>query len=216
MLWLPPFFKTCLLLIAGNARYCSLMSAMEVQETTDEIITVLSNAEDEEMLEKVAQVFDKVNETRLHEEDNTNNTLLQLRKLLTEQEEKIKSLKLEESSNQMDSLQAEKKTATQFIEKLQGDVNAFEANIAEKEHEIKELKVRAAEEKENLEEMLPQKKYIFNLYTNVSHIRWDYECEGDQVKGFMATLSDVKPFCLSKSEKSSFEIANCLWDLMDD
>lgn len=189
---------------------------MEVQETTNEVITVLSNAEDEESLEKIAQNFDEVQEIRLHEEGDFSNTLLALSKILQAQEEKIKTSKLDESSNRMNSLQDDKKTTTQFIEKIEDDVKLLEENINARENEIQDLKVRAAEVKENQEEVLPKKRYIFSLYTNISHIRWDYECEEDHVKGFMANLNDVKPFCLNKSENSAYDIANHLWDIMDD
>ena len=189
---------------------------MELQETTNEVITVLSNAEDEESLEKIAKNFDEVQEIRLQEEDDFNNSLLALAKILHEQEEKIKASKLDESSNRINSLQDDKKTTTQFIEKLEDDVKVLEKNIYARENEITDLKVRAAEVKENQEEVLPKKRYIFSLYTNVSHIRWDYECQEDHVKGFMANLNDVKPFCLNKSEKSAYDIANHLWDIMED
>ena len=103
----------------------------------------------------------------------------------------------------------------EHIEKLEADVKVFEKNITDKEDAIKELKGKATEVKNNCEKILPQTKYNFSLYTNVSHIRWDYECEEDQVKGFVASLNDVKPFCVSKSEKSKYDIANYLWDLME-
>jgi len=191
------------------------MSIREAQETANEFITVLSSEEDEESLEKVAKIYGEVHEERSVRQDSVKETLLALSKILAEKEEEEKASKIDENSKGLESLQTEKSTTKQHIEKLEADVKVFEKNITEKEGEIKALKVKATEVKNNSEEVLPQTKYNFSLYSNVSHIRWDYECDEDQVKGFVASLNDVKPFCLSKSEKSNYDISNYLWDLME-
>jgi len=192
------------------------MSIREAQETANEIITVLSSEEDEESLQKVAKIYGEAHEERSVRQDSVKETLLALSKILAEKEEEEKASKIDENSKGLESLQTEKSTTKQHIEKLEADVKVFEKNITEKEGEIRALKVKAtAEVKNNSEEVLPQTKYNFSLYSNVSHIRWDYECDEDQVKGFVASLNDVKPFCLSKSEKSNYDIANYLWDLME-
>lgn len=191
------------------------MSIREAQETANEIITVLSSEEDEESLEMVAKIYGEVHEERSVRRDSVKETLLALSKILAEKEEEEKASKIDENSKGLESLQIEKSTTKQHIEKLEADVKVFEKNITEKEGEIKALKVKATEVKNNSEEVLPQTKYNFSLYSNVSHIRWDYECDEDQVKGFVASLNDVKPFCLSKSEKSNYDIADYLWDLME-
>ena len=191
------------------------MSIKGAQETASEIITVLSSAEDEEALKKVAQICSEVCEERSHHQDNVKETLRALSKILAAKEEEEKASKVDENSKGVESLHTEKIATIQHIEKLEADVKVFEKNITDKEDAIKGLKVKATEVKNNCEEILPQTKYNFSLYTNVSHIRWDYECEEDQVKGFVASLNDVKPFCVSKSEKSKFDIANYLWDLME-
>lgn len=191
------------------------MSLKKVLDTGGEVITVLSSAEDEETLEKVAHVYDQVHEERLQEEDSVQETLRALSKILAVKEEEVKASTIDENSKRMESLQTEKNTTTQHIEKLEADVKVFEKNIIDKEDEIKELKINASKVKNNCEVVLAQTKYNFSLYTNVSHIRWDYESGEDQVKGFVASLNDVKPFCLNKSEMSKYNVANYLWDLME-
>lgn len=220
--WRPPFVQNFNLFtdfvndfVAFPSEISTTMSFREALETANEIITVLSSAEDEESLEKVAKINVDVDEERSHQQESVKETLRALSKILAEKEEEEKASEADENSKRVESLLTEKSTTAQHIEKLEADVKVFEKNITEKEDEIKELKVKATEVKNNSEEVLPQTKYNFSLYTNVSHIRWDYESEDGQVKGFVASLNDVKPFCLKKSEKSNYDIANYLWDLME-
>ena len=191
------------------------MSFKEALATPNEVITVLASAEDEEVLEKVAKIYNEVQQERSLQQESVKSTLRALSKLLANKEDEEKASRINENSNGIETLQAEKDSTVKHIEKLEADVKVFEKKITDKEDEIKELMERATEVKTNRVEILPQTKYNFSLYTNVSHIRWDYESDEDQVKGFIASLNDVKPFCFSKSENSKFDIVNSLWDLLE-
>ena len=191
------------------------MSFKDALATPNEVITVLASAEDEEVLGKVAEVYNEVQEVRSLQQESVKTTLRALTKILADKEEEEKAARIHENSNGIETLQVERDTTIKHIEKLEADVEVFEKKITGKEDEIKELKEKASEVTTNRVEILPQTKYNFSLYTNVSHIRWDYESDEDQVKGFIANLNDVKPFCFSKSEKSKFDIVNSLWNLLE-
>lgn len=191
------------------------MSFKEALATPNEVITVLASAEDEEILGKVSNIYNEIQEERSLQQESVKSTIKALSKILADKEEKEKVSRINESSNGVETLQVERDTTVKHIEKLEVDVKVFEEKITGTEKEIKELMEKASEVKTNRVEILPQTKYNFSLYTNVSHIRWDYECDEDQVKGFIANLNDVKPFCFSKSEKSKFDIVNSLWDLLE-
>lgn len=191
------------------------MSFKEALATPNEVITVLASAEDEEVLEKVAKIYNDIQDERSLQQESVKSTLRALSKILAQKEEEEKASRIDEKLKGVETLQVEKDSTIKHIEKLEADVKVFEKKITGKEDEIKELMEKATEVKTNSVEVLPQTKYNFSLYTNVSHIRWDYECEEDQVKGFIANLNDVKPFCFNKSEKSKYEIVNSLWDLLE-
>lgn len=191
------------------------MSFKEALGTPNEVITVLASAEDEEVLERVANIYNDVENERSLQQDSVKSTLRALSKILAEKEEEEKASRIDDNSTGIETVQVEKETTIKHIGKLEADVKVFEKNITDKEGEITKLMEKATEVKTNSVEVLPQTKYNFSLYTNVSHIRWDYECGDDQVKGFIASLNDVKPFCLSKSEKSKYDIVNSLWDLLE-
>lgn len=191
------------------------MSFKEALATPNEVITVLASAEDEEVLGKVANIYNEVQQERSLQQESVKSTLRALSKLLAEKEEEEKASKINGDSNEVETLQVERDATVKHIEKLEADVKVFEKKITGKEDEINELMAKATEVKTNRVEILPQTKYNFSLYTNVSHIRWDYESDEDKVKGFIANLNDVKPFCFGKSEKSTFDIVNSLWDLLE-
>lgn len=189
------------------------MSFKEALATPSEVITVLASAEDEEVLEKVAKIYNDVQDEQTVQQQNLKSTLRALSKILAQKEKEVKTSEIEDASKE--SLQVEKDATIKHIEKLESDVKVFEKKITGKENEIKELMEKDTEVKTNSIEILPQEKYNFSLYTNISHIRWDYECEENQVKGFIANLNDVKTFCFNRSEKSKYEIVNSVWDLLE-
>ena len=53
------------------------------------------------------------------------------------------------------------------------------------------------------------------LYTNISHIRWDYD-SGSTVKGIMTVpaTKDIRPFAFAK-ETDPFTVTNDLWAMME-
>lgn len=63
---------------------------------------------------------------------------------------------------------------------------------------------------------LPKARYDVNLYMNMTNIRWQFDCEPDEVKGFVCNKNDVKPFSLNSKQVSKFFIANYLWDLIEE
>lgn len=191
------------------------MAFKEALATPNEVITVLASAEDEEVLEKVAKIYNDVQDERSLQHESVKSTLRALSKILAQKEEEEKASRIDENSKGVETLQVEKDATIKHIEKLEAGVKVFEKKITGKEDEVKELMEKVTEVKTNSVEILPQTKYNFSLYTNVSHIRWDYECNENQVKGFIANLNDVKTFCFSKSEKSKYDIVNSLWDLLE-
>ena len=56
---------------------------------------------------------------------------------------------------------------------------------------------------------------VFMLYHEISKIQWDYN--SPNIKGVMCRtkFKDVIDFDIDPTGKSDFEIANLLWDLME-
>ena len=62
---------------------------------------------------------------------------------------------------------------------------------------------------------VPGLRYDVNLFTYLTGIRWQYNCEQHEIKGYVSTAKGVKPFDLSSNENSQFFIANYLWDQIE-
>ncbi|GAB1607262.1 hypothetical protein Ahia01_001009600 [Argonauta hians] len=62
---------------------------------------------------------------------------------------------------------------------------------------------------------LEKLKYDIHLYTHITGIRWQYDTEADDIRGYISKHGFLKPFSLSSQKNSSFFVANYLWDLME-
>ncbi|XP_014770550.1 kinetochore protein Spc24 [Octopus bimaculoides] len=59
-------------------------------------------------------------------------------------------------------------------------------------------------------------KYDIDLYTHITGIRWQYDGEADDIKGYISKHGFLKPFTLNSRKNSGFFVANYLWDLMEE
>lgn len=186
------------------------------RENTNEVVTVLASGDDTEEFKKAAETCYKANEferIRNLEMKRYLEALVNIK----EQEMKLEVVRVEESKENEETvlgLVNKKHYTTANIENLNGEVGSVEE--AMKQTEISALKAKESKTKilqENIE-VLPKIKYAFSLYSNITRIRWDYDSEEDKLKGFVASLRDVRPFTLNSKENSKYFTANYLWDVI--
>lgn len=219
--YLAAIFKTVEAVIVKESKKKNIKNtAMEQLENpnnlVNEIITILANAEDKETLEK------------------SKNILLENQKLQQEQEMSVSSLieKLTASSEEakflnastvdtngvvekINQLQTERSSTDGKIKQIEDDLRNLEDVCKQKEIDEKNLKEKNEEVTNKKVDVLPKTKYYFSLFSNISHIRWDYNSKEEEIKGFVASLNDVKPFCLDVKQNSKYFTVNYLWDLID-
>lgn len=191
------------------------MCSKEAIATTKELVTILASSDDEEGLLKIAKTFSEVKSTRCVQEDEVKTAIEQLRQVLSLEETKASTKNDEESLEDVGTLKAEKETTEKHIGKLECSLKDLEKSVGEKERNAREIQEKKANISNNRDEVLPKSKYNFSLYTNITHIRWEYDGVDDRVKGFVASLKDVRPFSLCAKQNSKFFIVNYLWDLID-
>lgn len=186
------------------------------RENTNEVVTVLASGDDTEEFEKAAETCYKANEFEKIRNLEIKRCLEALVNI-KEQEMKLEVVRVEESKENEETvlgLENKKRYTTANIENLNGEVGSVEE--AMKQTEISALKAKESKTKilqENIE-VLPKIKYAFSLYSNITRIRWDYDSEEDKLKGFVASLRDVRPFTLNSKENSKYFTANYLWDVI--
>ena len=121
----------------------------------------------------------------------------------------------EQFDEKVEKLCHEKASEDHNLRRLKGDIE-----LIDKETNVSISMLRGSEAKKErlnneLTEELPVEKHSFELYTQISHIRWDYASPHDEVKGYVSSSKDAKPFSVTSNENSNSTMANMLWDLID-
>lgn len=186
-----------------------------VNTNLSEVAIVLASDEDTDEFEKAAETCYKASECERVKNEESKKCLEALAQM---KDEVTNLIHLEESKKihkeTVLGLESKKRDAAVNIENLNGEVGFVEEAIKQiKISSSNANETKAAIVQENVE-VLPKIKYAFSLYSNITRIRWDYDSEEDQLKGFVASLRDVRPFKLNNQENSKYFTANYLWDVV--
>ena len=111
------------------------MSVKEALATPNEVITVLGSAEDEEVLGKVAKIYNEVQQERSLQQESVKSTLRALSKLLADKEDEEQASRINENSNGLEALQAERDSTVKHIEKLEAAVGVLAKVVARNPYE---------------------------------------------------------------------------------
>ena len=75
------------------------------------------------------------------------------------------------------------------------------------------------EKKEKLEKesdkFIPRQKDEFSLFSTVTGIRWNFGCNENEIRGYVAGGKEIKPFSVNSDEHDAFHVANYLWDVIE-
>lgn len=193
-----------------------IMSNSDPSARAKEIATVLGSGDDFEELQKSSEFFRKAVATTKMRNMETKRILLAFAKMREEANMLLMSRLEKDKENKESILGLESKISERKagIEGLNGEVGSVEVSL--KETEVEASKVRDMKSTIEYEtvDVLPKTKYAFSLYSNITRLRWDYECGEDQLKGFVASLRDVRPFAFDIKDKSMYFTANYLWDVI--
>ncbi|KAI8506796.1 kinetochore-associated Ndc80 complex subunit spc24 [Branchiostoma belcheri] len=222
---------------AGSMKKESIMQ--EKMDIVSEMITMLAAGEQAEELERVTEVWAKINQLREEQQEDVKKTIQALLAVSEEEEQKVKSIsQSEEGYHRKEAeLEAEKSQAEKHRQQAEqgvqypfmGIVLVVECMMLAltyshipdgKVEKLKEEQAAVSKRKEtvkqNTTEALPDVRYLATLYSNVTKLKWDFSGGPDDIKGFVTCKSDVKPFSLNSKQNSKFFVANYLWDLMDE
>ncbi|XP_069124868.1 kinetochore protein Spc24-like isoform X2 [Argopecten irradians] len=115
-------------------------------------------------------------------------------------------------------------------ESVQGEVTQAKQSLIKSKEEYEEIRQKLEASKAEMNQLMkerevvekqttqsiPKARYDVNLYLNITNIRWQFDSEPEEVKGFVCNKNDVKPFSLNSTQVSKFFIANYLWDLIEE
>lgn len=186
-----------------------------VNTKLSEVAIVLASGDDTDEFEKAAETCYKASEYERIKIVETKKCLEALAKM-KDKETNLNELRVEESKKNKETvlgLESKERDTAVNIESLNDKVESVEEAVKQVNISAsKANETKAAILQENVE-VLPKIKYAFSLYSNITRIRWDYDSDEDQLKGFVASLRDVRPFKLNNRENSKYFTANYLWDV---
>ncbi|XP_078663047.1 kinetochore protein spc24-like [Branchiostoma floridae x Branchiostoma belcheri] len=201
---------------AGSMKKESIMQ--EKMDIVSEMITMLAAGEQAEELERVTEVWAKINQLREEQQEDVKKTIQALLAVSEEEEQKVKSISQSEEGYQRKEaeLEAEKSQAEKQRQQAEQGVQSLMGKVEKLKEEEAAVSKQKETVKQNTTEALPDVRYLATLYSNVTKLKWDFSGGPDDIKGFVTCKSDVKPFSLNSKQNSKFFVANYLWDLMDE
>ncbi|KAK7111495.1 kinetochore protein spc24-like [Littorina saxatilis] len=88
--------------------------------------------------------------------------------------------------------------------------------LTKAQRELETLKEQRQSQKDAITAALPKARCDANLYSNITNLRWQFNTEPHEVKGYICNNAGVKTFNLNSQEVSRFFITNYLWDLIEE
>lgn len=101
------------------------------------------------------------------------------------------------------------------IEALEKEKNDCNQELQHCSENFKHLEERRDKLNKEGSKFIPWKKDVFALFTTTTGIRWNFGCNDNEIRGYVAGKSDVKPFSINADEHDPCHIANYLWDVVD-
>lgn len=189
----------------------------DAEKAVASIITMLTNPESVQSIGEYGDTMKAMMALKEQQQSQVQGIIQGLLALLDQEVANVAAEKSSSTQEDKTKEEAEKalSDACQEVEKIQTE---FQAVQREKDA-IEEQRAGLLEERERVKEetthVLPKTRYNISLYTCITGIKWDYECPPEQIKGYVSTSKDVRPFSLSSQQNSKFFITNYLWDLVE-
>lgn len=95
-------------------------------------------------------------------------------------------------------------------------IDGFTAEKNELDLHVKKINEEQNRLKDRLRKELAVAKSKVRIYSSLTGIEWDSEAEKDAVAGVFSGEKRAAPFHFDKKKKTSVEITNALWDLIDE
>ncbi|KAJ6228628.1 hypothetical protein M0813_08665 [Anaeramoeba flamelloides] len=181
----------------------------------DELFKILDTQKDTEIISKIQENKSTIQKINTKRQNIIKETIQELTTNIKQIERGIQKLQ-QTQENEKQKIFKKKDQLNQkvlSIEKQQESLNE-EFEVLSKKEKEQENKLSQLEDQSST--IIPQLSYKMSLYANISGIKWKKEqSENNNVKGIIATQTDIKEFDLDPKKKSNFFITNKLWDLMD-
>ncbi|KAK3887497.1 hypothetical protein Pcinc_008409 [Petrolisthes cinctipes] len=134
-----------------------------------------------------------------------------IRELLSVEENVL--AQLDDLRSQTTQLLSELAAVEENKSELEKEIECLTSNIKYKKEQESLLNDKFASSTNTMKDF-PEFINVYNLYSNLSNVRWDHSTPEDTVKGFVLRpdKKEVIPFKLVKKSHTKFFITNFLWE----
>lgn len=197
------------------------MGLEQMCSTAEELLAVLVGDTPQDIILNIHEMSRQITALRRKHEEQLKSDIKYLTSLVNQTDD-VKASTL----NNDDTLEnlAQKETAMlKQIDNLQkqlmgltGEHQHLKEELAKAKSEQQSLKMQHQRIKEAQAAALPKARCDLNLYSNITNIKWQYQCEPHEIKGYISNNNDIKTFSFNTQQVSRFFIANYLWDLIEE
>ncbi|XP_074648044.1 kinetochore protein spc24-like [Tubulanus polymorphus] len=190
----------------------------EVISIVNELEVLLNACTEQDSINTIIEYKTKLKQLREKQNEQIKTTITEILDEKNQNEEKCEeriSAEIEQIKQNMELLEKCKKEVTEQQETVSTDVNRFTKQINKTRMDSEQLENLKTTAKHKTEIELPTLRNLIKLYQSVTDIKWQFETEPDEIKGTVLNSKAIKPFKLNKNERSSFYIANYLWQQID-
>ncbi|XP_061169105.1 kinetochore protein Spc24-like [Saccostrea echinata] len=182
-----------------------------------EVTAAFEGSQETELTEKCAGI---IREIRHLQQKQREQLKQQIQDLINQEELEMENVKEDgektETIHQVHSVQEQIKAEREHLGEVTKKCEELKKTLQNQREEQKRLTAEEQKAKHNSTHTLPKIKYDVQLYNTLTSIRWQYDCEPDEIKGYICNKNDIKPFSLNGKQVSKFFIANYLWDMMEE
>ncbi|XP_033628789.1 kinetochore protein spc24-like [Asterias rubens] len=197
----------------------NVVTLIEEGQSTQAIQEMSGCLEDQSTARKLSQYGQKITEIHRIETEQKESLGEIIQGYLSLKDEREASVVNDQTSDAYNAELAEAQIAkSKCDEKLSSfrqEVQAAQRDLDDLADLVKSLQCHQASVKEQTTEVLPKTRYNVSLYRSATKLTWDYNSQPEDIKGYISTSKDVKPFSLDSRQNSKFFIINYLWDLIE-
>ena len=135
---------------------------------------------------------------------------------VTEKEKEIMAPSEIAHAIEIEKVRTDKENAAEQVQNLQNSLDTKRDKISDFAEQALKLMKQCAETNTNSQLADSRTAYALSLYAKISNISWDYKAPSGKLAGTIGNeeTSTLQRFEMDTRNKTSFEMANGLWDMI--
>lgn len=192
------------------------LEASDMQGSMDQMIRLLGDQKDMQELDKAGQLLQHLQEVEQVQQDNLMKIIQGYVALKDVEESQVANNQTNQVvDKELAEAYAERQQKEQQKDVMAKECRAVESQLDQLDEEQRRLQEQRERVTEETTEILPKTRYNISLYGCATKLNWDFSGKPEEVKGYVCSNKDVRPFSLDSRQHSKYFITNYLWDLIE-